>query len=176
MNRSVAAPLAAALLAVPASAAPAAVAGERIHVRRTGEVAVALPLDRALALFTAEGERAWAPGWDPVSHFPADGSPAEGAAFSTAAPDGRVTHWLVVDWKPAEHRARYARVTPGLRAGTVDVVCRARDSGSTIATVTYDLVSLTPEGDADLATWTEAWYREFLAGWERDIATAVAKN
>ena len=36
-------------------------------------------------------------------------------------------------------------------------------------TVTYELTALTSEGDAELATWTEAWYADYLAGWQRQI-------
>jgi len=173
---SVAAPLAAALVAAhPAPSPVPADPGVRAHVRRTGEVAVALPLERAFPLFTAEGERLWAPGWDPVAQWPADGSPAAGAVFSTAGGDGRVTLWVVVDWEPERFRVRYARVTPGLRAGTVEVECRAASDSSTIARVTYDLVSLSSEGDADLATWTDDWYLGFLGDWEREIAAALSR-
>jgi hypothetical protein len=149
---------------------------DRLHLRRTGEVAVPLPVERAFPLFTAEGERFWVPGWNPVAHWPADGSPAAGAVFSTAGDDGSVTHWVVVDWEPERHRVRYARVTPGLRAGTVEVECRAAGASSAIARVTYDLVSLSAEGDDDLAGWTEEWYRGFLAGWEREIAAALSRT
>ena len=97
-------------------------------------------------------------------------------AFSTAGDDGRVTYWVVVDWEPERHRVRYARITPVLRAGTVEVECRAAGASATVARVTYDLVSLSREGDEDLATWTESWYRDFLAGWEREIATALARG
>ena len=135
-----------------------------------------LPLARAFPLFTAEGERLWVAGWDPVAHYPADGSPARGGVFSTVDGEGRSTHWVVVDWEPERHRVRYARVTPGVRAGTVEVECRASGEGAAIAQVTYDLVALSPEGDAELETWTEAWYREFLAGWERELAAAFPRR
>ena len=79
----------------------------------------------------------------------------------------------IVDWRPESHRVRYARVTPGRRAGTVEVACRARDERSTTVRVTYDLTAMSPEGDADLASWTESWYTEFLAGWAREIERAA---
>jgi hypothetical protein len=175
MSSLVAVPLAAVLAAASPSSPAAAEAGARTQVRRTGEVVVALPLERAFPLVTADGERLWAPGWEPVVHWPGDGSPAAGAVFSTAGHDGVATHWVVVDWEPARHRVRYARVTPGLRAGTVEVECRASGPASTIARVTYDLVALSAAGDADLASWSAEWYRDFLAGWERDIAAALAR-
>ncbi len=145
---------------------------ERIHLRRTGTVTLSAPLARAFDLFTPLGERAWAPGWEPRFHFPASGEACSGAVFSTHGDDGRETLWVIVDWQPERHRVRYARVTPGRRAGTVEVSCTEGPRGTTLATVTYELVALTPEGDADLATWTESWYAGYLEEWGRQIAAA----
>jgi hypothetical protein len=136
-------------------------------------VSVAAPPDRAFPLFTPLGERLWAPGWEPHPHSPADGEARAGAVFSTQGEDGRGTLWVIVDWEPERYLVRYARVTPGLRAGTVEVACAPGPDDSTVATVTYDLTALGPAGDAALATWTESWYAEYLAEWQRQIAAAL---
>jgi len=155
----------------PSAIAPAT-AG-RTRVVRTGEVAVAAPPDVAFPLFTPAGEKLWVAGWDPDFHHPADGETVAGGAFSTVGADGRAAHWVIVDWQPERHRVRYARITPGLRGGTVEVECHGDGDGGTLARVTYDLVAFNADGDADLAGWTDDWYRDFLAGWERDIARAL---
>ena len=111
---------------------------------------VPLPPDRALHLFTPVGERAWAPGWDPV--FPA-GEAGDGAAPGTVFLTGAST-WVVVDREP--DRVRYARVLPGVRAGTVEVRLRA-DGPDALADVTYETTALSDEPfDPDLAHWEEA--------------------
>src|SRR5215207_6443193 len=75
------------------------------------------PQTAALALFTPEGERAWAPGWDPA--FPApQRTEGPGAVFVTAHGEDTTT-WVMVDQD--ECRVRYARFTPGATAGTVAV-------------------------------------------------------
>ena len=162
--------LAALAPAAPAEAAPSAA---RVHIRRTGTVAVPASLERSFPLFTPLGERLWAPGWEPRFQFPADGEPRAGATFTTRGEDGRETIWMIVDWQPEAHRVRYARVTPGLRTGTVEVSCAAGPDDTTLATATYELTALTPDGDADLASWTEGWYASYLADWQRQIATAL---
>jgi hypothetical protein len=118
---------------------------------------VPLPPDRALHLFTPVGERAWAPGWAPV--FPA-GEAGDGAAPGTVFLTGAST-WVVVDRGP--DRVRYARVTPGVRAGTIEV--RLRPDGShTLADVTYVTTALSSEPfDPDIAHWEDA-IRAALAG------------
>jgi hypothetical protein len=96
------------------------------------------------------GERAWAPGWDPV--FPA-GEAGDGAAPGTVFLTGAST-WVVVD-RTAD-RVRYARVTPGVRAGTVEVRLRP-DGDETLADVTYVTTALDDQPfDPGVAHWEQA--------------------
>ncbi len=171
-------PIASALLvaALAHSPTPTPPVPARAHIRRSGTLRVPVELARALELFTPVGEKLWAPGWEPHFHYPADGTARPGTAWTTRdthSHPATETLWLLVDWNPDRHRVRYARVTPGLRTGTVEVVCRALAPTATEVEVTYELTSLSEAGDADLATWTEAWYRDFLAGWEKEIASAL---
>jgi hypothetical protein len=124
-----------------------------MNISCTGRVRVALPPDEAIELFTPEGERRWAEGWDPS--YPGD----DDGVFVTGA-----TTWVTVE-RGARTR-RYAQVAPGVKAGTVSVRCEP-DGEHTVATVGYELTALGPE--ADLAAFA-AEYDEFLAGWEREIA------
>ncbi len=75
----------------------------------SAELTVNRPRAATLALFTAEGERTWVPGWNPA--FPApQRTEGPGAVFVTAHA-GETTTWVTVDQD--EHGVRYARVTPG---------------------------------------------------------------
>jgi hypothetical protein len=133
-----------------------------VRFRDTTTITVALPLDAAMSLFTARGERNWVAGWDP--EFPA-GEPTEegeGTVFLTSA-HGRSTYWVVVARTPRS--VRYARVTPGLHAGTVEVCERGSDGRSTQVYVTYDLTALTPEGDAALGAFA-VHYKDEIRAWE----------
>jgi hypothetical protein len=126
-------------------------------MKYTGTIRVPLPPDRALALFTPEGERAWAPGWDPRHH--------SDTVFTTDH-GGTQTVWLSLE---ADARAvRYARVTPGAHAGTVEVRCDADGT----ARVTYDLTPLAPHALDHFAARFDA----MLAAWERMIAEACATS
>ena len=118
---------------------------------------VPLPLADALHLFTPVGERGWAPGWEPV--FPA-GEQGDGAAPGTVFLTG-ASAWVVVDRGAA--RVRYARVLPGMRAGTIEVRLRP-DGDDTLADVTYVTTALNDEPfDPELAHWEHA-IRAALAG------------
>jgi hypothetical protein len=128
----------------------------------SGIVRVPLPPGEALALFSPAGEREWVPGWDPT--FPAgeDSSPA--TAFTTH----EHTVWVIADSSPDS--MRYARITPGVHAGTVEVRCESA-GGETRARVTYDLTAL---GDPAALDLFAAGYPAMLAEWERLIAAALA--
>ena len=119
---------------------------------------VPLPPERALHLFTPVGERAWAPGWDPV--FPA-GEAGDGGAPGTVFLTGGST-WVVVDREP--DRVRYARVLPGVRAGTVEVRLRP-DGPDTLADVTYETTAL-----------SDAPFDPELAHWEQEIRAALGAS
>lgn len=106
-----------------------------------------------MPLFTASGEKAWAPGWDPVG---------DDDCWQTTA-HGHTTYWLTVDRSPTS--ARYARVTPGDTAGTVAVTCSAVEGGTEVS-VTYDLIALGPAGEARLPSF-EAGFADMLLEWQR---------
>jgi hypothetical protein len=85
--------------------------------------------------------------------------------FVTAA-HGRTTIWVVVE--RADDRVRYARITPGRLAGTVEVRLRAAE-----AEVTYDLTALTADAQHELDEFA-AGYDAFMAEWERAISAVMA--
>jgi hypothetical protein len=123
-----------------------------------------------MLLFTARGERDWVKGWDPK--FPA-GEPreeGEGTVFVTTATD-RPTYWVVA--ARTKRSVRYARTTPGLFAGMVEVRERRSDAHSTQVDVTYDLSALTPDGAAELDEFA-AGYEHEIRAWEDAIETALA--
>jgi hypothetical protein len=124
-----------------------------------GTLHVPLPPDEAIALFTPAGERLWVPGWDPTH---------AGDTVFTTEHDGTDTIWVIVD--STDRRRRYARVTPGVRAGTVDVRCEPEGEHTRVH-VTYELTALGPDTDLDDFA---AHYPQMLAHWERLIADACA--
>ncbi len=143
-----------------------------VHVVLTGVVAVERPPREAFELFTPEGERRWAEGWNPAWVQPSTPTTlAPGAAFRTTH-GGEETVWLVVDVDRPAGRVRYVRHTPGSRIGTVEVRCAPGPGGGTAARVTYDMTALSAAGQERLAE-LESGYDEMLASWKRDIAGAA---
>ena len=89
---------------------------------------------------------------------------APGTVFSTDA-HGVHTTWVILERTPLT--AVYARVPPGVSAGTVTVTLRP-DGEHTIAEVTYDLTSL----GADLQPFADG-FGHMLGEWERLIGEAA---
>ena len=139
-------------------------------VTHTGTLHVDAAPDHAFQLFTAPGEKLWVDGWDPEVLSGGDGR-EEGSVFVTNVADD-TAYWIVVDYDVGALRARYARIAPGSRAGTVEVIARASPSGGTEVEVTYDLTALTDEGNSQLAAFDENAFTRMLAGWEQIISDA----
>ncbi len=143
-----------------------------LHVQRTGELRVPLPLAGAFALFTPEGERSWVPGWHPVYLHPQHPSTEVGTVFLTQH-GGEETHWLVLQHEPARGIAEYARFTFNSRAGTVRVLCTAAGENQTVVRVSYALTALSPAGNATLAALGWEAFHSMLADWESAIHASL---
>jgi hypothetical protein len=134
-------------------------------ISHSAELTVHRPIEESLALFTAEGERTWAPGWNPS--FPVPGrTEGIGAVFVTADAQ-RITTWIMIDQD--RHAVRYARVTPEWTAGTVTVTVVESEPTRTRLRVSYDLTALSREG----ARWLDEFaadFTEYIAHWEAAIA------
>ena len=139
-----------------------------MRVRLTGSFELEAPLEAVRPLFSAEGERRWAPGWDPVWADAAHKHEA-GEVWTTAGPPA--TTWITV--VAAADQVRYARVADGDSAGLVTVTC-AQTEGSTTVTVEYDLSSLSDSGARRLEQFA-AGYDDMLAHWRHHTSGALAE-
>jgi hypothetical protein len=142
-----------------------------ITLHRSAEITIGVPRETAVALFTAEGERRWANGWDP--RYPQRGRRDGPGAVFTTAHGGHQTTWIMVDHRP--DGVRYARVTHGLTAGTVAVEVVASHDDATCVRVVYDLTALTAAGETWLAVF-DAEYDTEIASWATDIAAAASAD
>ena len=171
MKKAVFAAALAASLTTTAAVADAAEPAFSAHtVTHTGTVHVDAPPEQAFQLFTAPGERLWVPGWNPVVLSGGDGR-AEGTVFVTTHHDEQ-TVWVVVNYRPESQQARYARVTPASRAGTVTVHALPNGLGGSEVEVTYELTALSDAGNQVLEEFDEEEFSRMLADWEDTIRAA----
>ena len=137
----------------------------------TAEITVGLPLEQAMALFTPEGERRWAEGWDP--HYPEPGRREGPATVFTTEHHGHQTTWIMVDQQP--NSVRYARVTHDMTAGIIAVEALGSGDDTTQVRVTYDLTALTTAGESWLQSF-ESNYDTAIASWSTEIAAALQQT
>lgn len=137
---------------------------------RSGTFHLDAPPARLLPLFTAAGERAWAPGWDPEM---LSGDVARGSVFRTHA-HGRATVWIVTDYDAHAGRVSYARQVEGLNMGLVDVALTP-EKGGTRVEVCYTLTPLSAEGETAAAEFfAPGHYAAFVREWRDAIAPLLA--
>jgi hypothetical protein len=139
-------------------------------ISHTGKLRVDAPPEHAFQLFTAPGERLWVDGWDPKIPGGGDGR-SKGSVFVTDA-HGDKAYWIVVDYDEDALHARYARIAPGTRAGTVEVLARDDGTGTAEVEVTYELTALTDAGNDQLAAFDSDAYARMLGEWELMIRDA----
>jgi len=142
---------------------------EATKVTHTGSFHVDAPPEQSIHLFTALGEILWADGWQPAI-LSGDGT-EKGTVFVTSHNE-EVTIWVVVDFDPQTFYVRYSRVTPSIRAGTVEVLVHSDSQGGSIASVSYKLTALSEAGNRDLAHFDAQAYSDMMAEWENEIRDA----
>jgi hypothetical protein len=124
-------------------------------------------LDLVFPLFTPEGEKLWAPGWD-YHNLMGTTELSEDYVFLTESHDhaGAAAIWLVKRYLPDEGLVSYFRVEPGDKVGVVTVQCSPVESGGTRVEVTYRYIPLSEKGQAFVDGYTQEAHQEFIAHWK----------
>jgi hypothetical protein len=131
------------------------------------------PRSQVFPLFTARGEREWAPGWDPLI---LSGAEERGSAFQTRNREGQTTTWIVVEYRPSEGRASYARLAESSNIGLVDVVCTEPAGGGTDVSVRYTLTPLNAGAQAFVDEFLEPrQYERMIEEWRLAVGAALAQ-
>ena len=147
-----------------------AIVGER--ALRLHHFDLPLPVSQAFRFFEPEGERAWAPGWNPVYVYPASGQPEKGMVFTTGEGADH-TLWIVLGHAPSAGTVEYARITPGARLAIVRVQCAAVDEERARVTVSYEFTGLSEAGNEYVRSMNEDAFRAFIDSWGEAIRGAL---
>ena len=132
------------------------------------------PRSQVFPLFTAQGERAWVPGWNPEI---LSGAEERGSVFRTQNGHGQEAIWIVTEYKPLEGRVSYASTALGSHIGLVDVACAEPAAGGTDVSVRYTLTALSEAGRAFVRKFLETGhYSRMIDEWRAATADALAKS
>jgi hypothetical protein len=161
--------LIAATLSFAAVQASSAQQENRMHTETTFDVLVHAPYAQTAALFSPEGERAWAgKHWDPqYLHNPApnpapNSAPAstpipdkQGAVFTIAHRGGFKAVWVTTRRDLDARHFQYVYFIPEIMVTTIDVRFQVVEPHTTKVTVTYARTAVTPEGDEHVKAMAE---------------------
>ena len=142
------------------------------HVNRSRLLEFDAAPDRVRTLFTAEGERDWVVGWDPTHIWPTDGTPQEGAVFTTDH-HGETTTWCLAELDYGAGRFRYvathvSRVTLVL----VEVSASPVKPGHSQVRVTYSVVATDEDGESMVARFDEH-FDDMMSRWRAGISAVL---
>lgn len=135
------------------------------------------PITRVFPLFTAEGEKLWAPGWDYVQIF-GDTNVNEDDVFLTQTHDHAAADaiWIVKKYDSQNHFVQYYKVEPGEKIGLISVTCEKIDDTKTKVIVEYCYTALSSAGKNFLLNFSEKNYSEFIAEWKTLIDAYFSRN
>ncbi|MXW56793.1 MAG: hypothetical protein F4Z59_09125 [Gemmatimonadales bacterium] len=148
---------------------------ERVHVERTGVVAMALPSAEAFTLFTAEGERRWVVGWDPRYLHPGAPHAGEGLVFQTMKEGAGTATWVQTRHEPAAGGASYVYVIADHHTAMVDVHVTPDGESRSRASVRYRMTSLSADADSFVRIFGED-FEDFMAHWAEAIQRHVVEG
>jgi len=139
--------------------------------KASGRFELPISTSDAISFFTPEGERRWAPGWDPT--YPA-GEPSEtpGTVFITHHGDTQ-TVWVIEKIDHEAHTSVYSRTTPGHHAGTVRVRCDDHPDGHCVVSVEYDMTALTPDHAHALDAYNDEHFEAMMKEWATRVTAAL---
>ncbi len=127
------------------------------------------PPERVFPLLCPVREAEWAPGWRYRMIYSESGLAELGCVFATPNDDGHETVWVVTDYDPQAFRIGFTWVRPNMVATRISIQLREAGANRTHADISYAYTGLSERGNALIAGYSEAWFAEFMRGWERAI-------
>ena len=126
------------------------------------------PPERVFPLLCPVREADWVPDWDPVAVYSHGGYAELDCVFVTRTQEDEAV-WMITRYEPEAGRVEMVKVTPGVTACQLRITLTASSQGGTDAEVTYTHTALGPRGEAFVAGFTEAYYHQFMTGWEKAL-------
>ena len=128
---------------------------------------MAVPIEDLFPLFSPEGEKYWAPGWDFVNVMGTT-ELSEDYVFLTKTHDHGTTDaiWIVKRYDPESHYMQYYKIEPEDKIGVVTVKCTELEAERTKVQVTYKYLALSETGESFISGFSESVYEAFIGEWQ----------
>ena len=144
----------------------------RAHTEERFAFTAHAPMEQVAPLFGAQGERVWAPGWDPQFVYPLPAVDKEGMVF-TVSHDHVKSAWVNTEFDLKNGRIQYAYVIPDTWV-TVITLQLTPDGQNTRVEVKYDRTALSPEADAHVRSTAEQHHKG--ADWDKQVNGYLEKG
>ena len=144
-------------------------------ISHTGNFVLPVPIEDAFPLFSPEGEKVWAPGWD-YENLMGTMELSEDYVFLTRSHDHAKTEaiWIVKAFDPDAYRVQFYKVEPGDKVGVVTVECVDLGDAGTRVHVTYKYIALSTAGERFITGFNADVYDAFLAEWRTHLCAHFA--
>jgi hypothetical protein len=144
------------------------------QVVREGSFELDASADKALLVFTPEGERTWVKGWNPKPVYP----PQQGVMFKANSvfrvdQDEEHSLWTIVEADSREHVAEYIYVVEGERLSRVRVQIEPLSERHCRVHVHYVHTAISEKGVEFVAGVTEEAYAKKMRDWQRMVSAAI---
>jgi hypothetical protein len=126
-------------------------------------------------LFTSQGEYNWIPDWETTFIFPDQPDTEPGTIFAHVLVPGKTSYWYTVQYDSELMHTIYISITPDIWMMRLDVTCEAGPDDTTVASLDYQAISLSRNGErvleklfgeespASLVHHMEGWINEYLS-------------
>ena len=136
-------------------------------IKHTRGFDIARPIEQVFPLFSPEGEKLWAPGWN-YENVMGDIELSENYVFLTRSHDHAAAKaiWLVKRYRPDEGFIEFYRVEPEEKIGLVTVHCSDTIKDKTHVKVSYEYIAISEKGREFIESFTLERYEHFIDEWK----------
>ncbi len=140
-------------------------------VKHTASFEIRQPAKELFPLFSAEGEKMWAPGWN-YENIMGGTDLHEDYVFITRSHDHAASDavWMVKRYEPEDYLVQYYKVEPGEKVGVIEVRCFELNESRTRVQVTYEYIGLSVAGNRFVSSFSPSRYNAFIAEWKTLLA------
>ena len=133
------------------------------------------PPEKVFPLLCPVREADWAPGWEYRLIYSDSGVAELGCVFATPNPSSSGPDvstektWIVTEYDRAAFRIGFVWISPGRVATEISIELTRASDAATLANLRYRYTGLSEEGNREVATYDEKWFRNMMQGWEAAI-------
>ena len=144
----------------------------RIPLVRAYSQVIEAPPETVFPLLCPTREGEWLEGWADTCElvWSASGVAEAGCVFRTTEPGRPDAIWIITEHDPDRRAVAFARVVPGLAAGTLRIEVEPSIGGTSAVSIRYSVVSTSADGEAYVAQRYDR--NDLLASvvwWERSM-------